>query len=66
MKLFFNSTVSGLDIPIHGEHAYPPEAYDDVSDLERILRVLESGQITASQLGQFYTIINFASTAFYV
>uniref|UniRef100_A0A0B7ATC0 Ammonium transporter n=1 Tax=Arion vulgaris TaxID=1028688 RepID=A0A0B7ATC0_9EUPU len=41
----------GLDLPIHGEHAYPPEAYDDETDLDRILKILESGQFTPSQLG---------------
>ncbi|BFZ15991.1 hypothetical protein BsWGS_19030 [Bradybaena similaris] len=41
----------GLDIPIHGEHAYPPEAYDDPVGLDALLKLLESGQYTPAQMG---------------
>ncbi|CAG5135012.1 unnamed protein product [Candidula unifasciata] len=41
----------GLDLPIHGEHAYPPEAYDDLVTLDRMLKALEAGQLTTTQLG---------------
>ncbi|BFZ05259.1 hypothetical protein BsWGS_08298 [Bradybaena similaris] len=41
----------GLDLPIHGEHAYPPEAYDDLVTLDRMLKALESGMISTGQLG---------------
>lgn len=42
----------GLDIPKHGEPAYPLESYGH-GHIERILRILESGQLHTSQQGCF-------------
>lgn len=42
---------SGLDIPKHGGPAYPPEAYGH-GYLEKILTILEDGQLSLSELGK--------------
>lgn len=42
---------AGLDIPKHGEPAYPPEAYGNGYQ-EKILTVLENGQLSSYQLSK--------------
>ena len=45
----------GLDIPKHGEPAYPMESYGH-GHIETVLRILESGQLQSFVQGQWFRL----------